>query len=56
LVSAVQHMIVNPCLVLSNDASQKDVTFLMVAIQKALADGCVCALLWVVWEPILHTP
>jgi hypothetical protein len=45
LVFAVQHTIVNSCLVFSDDASQKGVTFLMAAIQKALADGCVCALL-----------
>jgi hypothetical protein len=38
LVFALWHITVEPCFVPSDDASQKGITFLMVAIQKALAE------------------
>jgi hypothetical protein len=39
LVFALQRIMVDPCFVPSDDASQKGFTFLMVAVQKASADG-----------------
>jgi hypothetical protein len=50
---------VDPCFVSSDDASQKGVTFVTVAVQNASADGQTVAFVLFCEsfvEPTLHTP